>query len=161
MLSVLFVCMGNICRSPAASAVLSVMAKQKDEVLYRQLHIESAGVMGWNIGCQPDKRMAEAAGKRGFKLTGTAQVFDPTDFERFHFIFASDPAVWQQLAAMASTSEEKEKIHLMTDFAPSLELKGIPDPYHYTEEGFERVLDMIEACCEGIIEFLIKQRKKQ
>jgi protein-tyrosine phosphatase len=150
--SVLFVCLGNICRSPAAEGVLRHLAqKQKVEV-----HIESCGLGEWHIGSLPDERMREASKNRGVILSSRAQKIQPEFFDRFDLIFVADHKVLNELYKIAKTPEYKSKMHFMTHFSSAYKNQEVPDPYYQGEAGFEQVLDMLEDSCEGILAHIKK-----
>lgn len=150
---VLFVCLGNICRSPSAEAVFTGIAK--NEGLIGKFEIDSAGTSGWHAGEPADKRMQKHAIKRGYNLTSISRKFDPdTDFDHFDFIIGMDDENIKALKSMARNSEDLAKIHKMTDFAKEWNYDEVPDPYYGGEEGFELVLDLLEDSCEGLLEKL-------
>ncbi len=146
--SILFVCLGNICRSPAAEGVLRRMASNQPQ--FADLHIESCGMGDWHVGQLPDARMREAALARGLTLNSRAQCFHPSFLDRFDFILAADHPVLHDLFQYA-TAEQKAKIHLITAFSTRYSNEEIPDPYYGGDAGFELVLDMIEDSCEGLL----------
>lgn len=148
MASILFVCLGNICRSPAAEGVLRHMA-QKENL---PLHIESCGLGDWHTGKLPDERMREAAKSRGFILASRAQKVSPSFFDKFDYILAADHKVMNELYKYATTPDYKAKMHMITHYSKLYKDQEIPDPYYDGEAGFEHVLDMIEDSCEGILE---------
>lgn len=152
MTAILFVCLGNICRSPAAEGVLRQLAAQDPQ--FAGLHIESCGLGDWHVGQLPDARMREFAKTRGLILSSRAQRFRPSFFERFDYILAADREVLNDLYQFARTPEQKAKIHLMTAFATSFKDEDVPDPYYSGDAGFELVLDMLEESCTGLISHL-------
>lgn len=147
MPTILFVCLGNICRSPAAEGVLQHLANKHQ---LTDLAVESCGIGDWHVGQLPDERMQRAAQDRGIILKSRAKAFDTTFFQRFDYILAADHDILHELYARAKTPEQKAKIHLMTDYSLSYRGEDIPDPYYRGEGGFETVLDMIEDCCEAL-----------
>jgi protein-tyrosine phosphatase len=148
---VLFVCLGNICRSPSAEAVFTGLVKNAG--LSGQFIIDSAGTSGWHIGRPADKRMKRHAIKRGFDLTSLGRQFDPdTDFDRFDYIIGMDNENILDLKGMARNEEDRKKIHKMTDFRKEWDYEEVPDPYYGGEEGFELVLDLLEDSCSGLLE---------
>lgn len=152
MKSILFVCLGNICRSPAAEGILRHMLK--DDVIGKNIHIESCGLGDWHVGKLPDDRMREAAKNRGFILASRAKKVDPSFFDRFDLILAADHKVLKELYRYAATPEAKAKLHLITHYSSCYRDEEIPDPYYQGEAGFEHVLDMIEDSCHGLIQHL-------
>jgi len=144
--SVLFVCLGNICRSPTAEAVF----KQKAADAGLQLVIDSAGTHGYHIGKAPDKRSQAAGVARGYSFKGLkCRRVDESDFEKFDYILAMDDSNLSNLRGM-SPSQYQDKIKLFLDYA-SVEDKEVPDPYYGGKRGFELVLDLIEEASDGLI----------
>lgn len=157
MVAVLFVCLGNICRSPAAQGLL-VHAAAKTHGL-QGLHVESCGMGDWHVGQLPDERIREAAKERGVVLTSRAQVFHPSFFSRFDYILAADLEVLHGLHGHAESPEHKVKVHLITTFSEAYKNEEIPDPYYGGEAAFELVLDMLEDSCNGLVQHLLKETK--
>lgn len=145
MVAVLFVCLGNICRSPAAEGILRKLDKEQT------LHIESCGLGDWHVGQLADGRMRDAANERGVVLTSRAQQFQEEFFDRFDYILAVDNEVMRDLHRYAKTPEQRVKIHLITAFSGSYPNQEIPDPYYGGRVDFDRVLDMLEDSCEGLL----------
>lgn len=158
MISVLFVCLGNICRSPAGEGMLRSFALKMPLAL--GLKVQSCGIGDWHVGQLPDERMREASLLRGINLTSRAQQFRPEFLDEFNFILAVDKEVLNDLYAYAKTPEQKSKIHLVTEFSKSYLNKEIPDPYYTGNHGFELVLDMLEDSCEGFLDYLQKNEKR-
>lgn len=156
---VLFVCLGNICRSPAAEGMLRQMHSQSHSPL--ELTIESAGTGGWHVGELPDKRMREAAKQRGITLESHAQQFNPAFFDRFHYILAADSWVMKELLTMAKETAHKDKVFLFSHFASKIAGQDVPDPYYGGEEDFHRVLDLLEDACQGFLDHLHEEARKR
>jgi len=152
MKKVLFVCLGNICRSPAAHGVFQSLITSKG--LSESLSVDSAGTSNLHVGHKPDKRMKAAAAKRGFSLESKGRQFTRSDFEEFDFIVVMDQSNYDDCKAIALKREHLEKIVLMSDFTPSFTQKDVPDPYFGEEDGFELVLDMVVEGCENILKKL-------
>ncbi len=148
-LSVLFVCMGNICRSPTAQGVFEHLVEQ--HALSGRLIIDSAGTHAYHVGNPPDPRAQTAALRRGIDLSGQrARRVTPEDFFNFHFILAMDR---DNLADLREIEPEGHgsRLSLFLEYAPGLGYSEVPDPYYGGDSGFERVLDLIQAASEGLL----------
>jgi protein-tyrosine phosphatase len=148
----LFVCMGNICRSPTAEGVMRHLLAEQG--LADAVEIDSAGTGAWHAGCAPDPRAAAAARARGIVLDGAARQVAPADFERFDLVLAADRANVADLRAVAPPGTE-HRIRLLREFDPASEGApdlDVPDPYYGGERGFEDVLDLVEAACRGLLD---------
>lgn len=148
MTRVLFVCMGNICRSPTAEAVVREFAQRQAGLA---LEVDSAGTHGYHTGDAPDERSIVAARRRGFDLAALrARVVEAADFERFDLVLAMDDAVLQRLHELAPP-RHAERVRLFLDFAPGLGRRDVPDPYYGGAAGFEEVLDLVEEGARGLL----------
>lgn len=148
--SVLFVCMGNICRSPTAEGVFRALLAR--ESLEARVLVDSAGTGGWHAGEPPDRRAAATAAKRGYDLSAQrARQVSLSDFEHFDFMVAMDSQNIRDLRAIAP-APLREKPRLLLDFAREpLPTREVPDPYYGGVDGFDRVLDLVEAGCHGLL----------
>lgn len=151
MSNILFVCLGNICRSPAAEAILRNIANQKGKT---EIYVESCGLGSWHIGQLPDQRMMESANKRGIIMASRAQQFRLEHFEKFDYILAADLEVLNVLHQHAKTLEQKAKLHLMTAFSNEYKDLEVPDPYYGGDAGFELVMDILEDSCKGLLDHI-------
>ena len=154
--SVLFICLGNICRSPAAQAMMQSMVDQRG--LSERFYIDSAGTGGYHIGDLPDKRMRVHARPRGYELTHRARRVRWDDFEDFDLIVGMDAANVDDLCRLAATPEQQDKVVMMGDYIrqyPNYDY--VPDPYYEGSEGFELVLDLLEDACDNLLNQIIKQ----
>jgi protein-tyrosine phosphatase len=155
--AVLFVCTGNICRSPTAEGVLRTMAG--GDALCAQLTIDSAGTDGYHTGDAPDPRAQAAARRRGYDLSALrARRVEREDFRRFDFVLAMDSEHLRFLRYL-QPQDYAGHLGLFLDFAPELGLRDVPDPYLGGPEGFEQVLDLIECASERLLVRLREQFK--
>jgi protein-tyrosine phosphatase len=149
---VLFVCLGNICRSPTAEGVFRAALERAG--LGRRVRTDSAGLGNWHIGSPPDRRAIQAARRRGYDLTALrGRQVEPADFTRFGWILGMDDANLRALTAMKPPDFEGH-LGLLLEYAPQTQMREIPDPYFGGPEGFDRVLDLIEASAAGLIAHL-------
>jgi protein-tyrosine phosphatase len=147
MIRVVFVCTGNICRSPSAEAVLRTLVA--DAGLSDQVEVGSAGTGGWHVGEDSDPRSLTALRARGYDLRHSARQFRPGWFDEHELVVALDTSHLLDLKRMRPGVD----VHLLREWDP--EGSGdVPDPYYGGLEGFEEVLDMVERCCEGMLEDL-------
>ena len=149
MVKVLFVCMGNICRSPTAHGVFQKMVD--DQSLGHLIEVDSAGTHAYHVGEAPDPRAQAAARRRGVELsTLRARKVKASDFDVFDYVLVMDDDNYQNLELICPSGHE-EKLSLFLDYAPTMKEREVPDPYYGGESGFERVLDLIEAASEGLL----------
>jgi len=149
----LFVCLGNICRSPTAEGVMRHLLVE--EGLAEAVEIDSAGTGDWHVGHAPDHRSTGAAAGRGIELTGQARQVAPADFESYDLILAMDRSNHDDLLALAPGEEARERIRLLREYDPEAVASGeleVPDPYYGDGDGFEDVLDLVTRACQGLIE---------
>ena len=141
---ILFVCMGNICRSPTAEGVMRRLIA--DEGL--DIEVDSAGTGGWHAGEPPDERATVAAQRRGVTLEGAARQVKEADFRRFDLLVAMDRGNLRDLLDLAPDDEARDKVRLLVPDA------DVPDPYYGGDRGFETVLDMVESACRELLDEL-------
>ncbi len=149
----LFVCMGNICRSPTAEGVMGALVAQAG--LQEEVELDSAGTGGWHVGNPPDARAVATARSRGIVLDGLARQVSPEDFYDFDLVLAMDRSNLDELRRLAPGTEEREKVRLLREFDAASAAAGdleVPDPYYGAPGGFEEVLDLVQAACEGLLE---------
>ncbi len=150
MQRILFVCLGNICRSPAAEGILKKMAA--DSGVESKVFIDSAGTSAYHSGSLPDHRMIEHAKKRGYTLNSRSrQIESSTDFENFDLILTMDTSNYADVIKLDVHSKYAHKIKPVTQFCRIHSLNDVPDPYYSGSDGFELVLDILEDACEQII----------
>lgn len=150
--SILFVCLGNICRSPMAEGVFRRIIEEHGKS--SDFEIDSAGLIAYHQGELPDSRMRYHAGKRGYELTHKSRPFSRSDFDRFDMIIGMDEQNIDGLRDKAHTLEETEKIFRMKDFSREFQPTHIPDPYYGGDQGFENVIDLLEDACKGLYDSL-------
>lgn len=148
----LFVCLGNICRSPSAEAVMKKLARQAG--LDNRLEIDSAGLIGYHEGEQADPRMRAHAARRGYVLDSISRPVRPVDFYDFDLIIGMDDRNVEELKRRAPDLETAAKVRQMTEFSRHKLYDYVPDPYYSGAEGFELVLDLLEDACGGLLESL-------
>lgn len=157
MVKVLFVCMGNICRSPTAQGVFERLVADND--LATIIHIDSAGTHAYHIGEKPDERASAAALQRGIDLSKQkARRVSADDFQLFDYVIAMDSSNIEDLAASCPPGHES-KMRLFMEFAPDIEVNEVPDPYYGGATGFERVLDLIELAAAGLLAEIRQQHR--
>lgn len=149
MIRVLFVCLGNICRSPTAEGVFRDLIAR--EGLSDKIATDSCGTSGWHKGEPPDNRAREEATRRGIKIDDLkSRETRNSDFSDFDFIIAMDDNNFKTLTAM-SPAEHASKIHMFLAFAPDVSITQVPDPYYGGTDGFANVFDMIDAASHGLL----------
>jgi protein-tyrosine phosphatase len=152
-----FVCLGNICRSPTAEAVMRHLIQQAG--LQDRVSIDSAGTGDWHVGEGRDRRSSEVGRRRGIPLTGTARQFRPPDFERFDYVLAMDRQNLAALKRLAPDEAARAKIHLLRSFDPASDASDleVPDPYFGGPSGFDQVFDICLAACQGLLDHLRRE----
>lgn len=150
-IKILFVCLGNICRSPAAEGVMR--RSVEDASLSDRFHLDSAGTQGYHEGDLPDSRMRQHAFQRGLNLTHICRRIKPSDFDDFDLIIGMDASNLRNLHAAAPSPEAEEKIIGMAELLtpPMSRYDHVPDPYYEGAEGFELVLDLLENGCQNLL----------
>jgi len=149
---ILFVCMGNICRSPTAEGVMRRLVHEAGRE--HEFEIDSAGTGSWHAGDAPDRRAAAAAAQRGVALDGVARQVRPRDFEHFDLLLAMDAENLRELRTFSPDGDLAGKARLLREFDPAAEGLEVPDPYYGGPDGFETVLDQVEAACRGLLDTL-------
>lgn len=155
----LFVCLGNICRSPAAEGIMEHLVKEAG--LEDSFEIDSAGTYGGHSGDLPDSRMRAHASRRGYRLTSRSRKITTDDFYDNDLILAMDDSNYDRLRNLAPDPESVAKICRMTDYCRCLQVDHVPDPYYSGSEGFEQVLDILEDACRGLLEELKEEENKK
>lgn len=146
----LFVCLGNICRSPAAEGIMKRLVEKND--LQDFIEVDSAGISGWHEGDLPDERMQAHGEKRDYDFNSRARLFRKSDLEKFDYIIVMDRGNYTHVKSHASTKEQLDKITMMTDYSQQYNHDHVPDPYYGGASGFELVLDLLEDATEGLLQ---------
>ena len=148
MISVLFVCLGNICRSPMAQTIFEqIVDLQGGNDLFE---VDSAGILDSHEGVKADSRMRKHALQRGYEITHLSRPVHKRDFEKFSYIVGMDDQNITDLNRIAESDSERSKIHKMTEFLQRLHANSVPDPYYGDDADFVRVIDLLEDACEGL-----------
>ena len=148
MISVLFVCLGNICRSPMAQTIFEQIVDSHG--INDQFEVDSAGILDSHEGVKADSRMRTHALRRGYEITHLSRPVHKKDFEKFNYIIGMDDDNIRDLNRIAGSDNERSKIYKMTDFLQKLHANSVPDPYYGEDSGFVRVIDLLEDACEGL-----------
>ncbi|HLM84661.1 MAG TPA: low molecular weight protein-tyrosine-phosphatase [Solirubrobacteraceae bacterium] len=149
----LFVCLGNICRSPTAEGVMRALVQR--EGLAESIQLDSAGTGAWHVGSRPDARARQAAQARGITLEGSARQIRAEDFLEFDLLVAMDAENLRDLRRLALGEDGRAKVRRLREFDPVSAAIGdldVPDPYYGADGGFDRVFELVQAACEGLLE---------
>jgi protein-tyrosine phosphatase len=150
MIKVLFVCLGNICRSPAAEGIMKSLVLQQN--LQENISVDSAGTIGYHTGDSPDPRMLKQASERGFELNHKARKFNPTiDFMDFDYIVTMDDQNYIDVKNLDKKNKFLSKIYKIADFSSDPEVKTVPDPYYGGPEAFDNVIDILKDSCTNLL----------
>lgn len=155
-INVLFVCLGNICRSPSAEAVFKDVLSKND--LSDSFLVDSAGTSGFHAGEKADPRMRETALKRGFEISSISRQFISEDFKNFDFIIGMDDSNIANMSRLCQDQEDANKLFKMTDFASNQDYDHVPDPYYGGAEGFDLVMDLLDDCCKGLLKHIKNEK---
>lgn len=156
---VLFICLGNICRSPAAEGVFLHLLEQ--EGLQKAFEVDSAGTGSWHVGNAADARMRSAASRRGIHLPSRARQLEPKDLTRFDHILTMDGDNLAAVQAMARRHPASARIAPITEHCRRHPASEVPDPYYGGPDGFDQVLDLLEDACQGLLEDLLTQSRQR
>jgi len=153
---ILFVCLGNICRSPAAENIMNHLLEQSG--LQDQIVCDSAGTGGYHIGNPPDRRMSVAAQEKlGICMTGAARQFQKSDFEQFDLILAMDRDNYQNILSLDPQGRYDHKVKMMCEFCRRHSDQEVPDPYYGGTQGFNYVIDLLTDACEGLLQSILAE----
>lgn len=151
--TVLFICLGNICRSPAAEGIMKSLVETAG--LSDEFEIDSAGIGSWHVGQLPDSRMRKCGAELGYRFDSHARQFQRSDFKRFDTIVVMDNENYRAITSMASSQADKDKVVRMADFLTShREYTTVPDPYYGDYSDFELVIILLEDACQGLLDEL-------
>jgi len=157
-IGVLFVCLGNICRSPLAEGVFRKLVA--DAGMQDRFRIDSAGTSSYHLGEAPDPRTAAVAARRGVAMEHTARRVRPIDLERFDYVLAMDTDNLERVEALADGRGDRPWIGLLREFDPAAPPGAeVPDPYYGGERGFDNVQDMVERACHGLLAHICRERR--
>ena len=153
---VLFVCLGNICRSPLAEAVFRHQVRERG--VEGEFEIDSAGTSGYHNGAAPDRRSTETARRRGVELTGQSRQLAADDLRRFDYVIAMDGDNLREIRALEAASGGTARIHRLREWDPARSGADVPDPYYGGPGGFDEVHDIVERSCEALLDHLLAER---
>lgn len=152
--TVLFICLGNICRSPAAEGIFK--AKVDARGLSDRFYIDSAGIGNWHVGQLPDSRMRRCGALHGYRFDSRARQFQKSDFQRFDHIVVMDRENYRAVTSMAATDADRQKVSICADYLTAhREYTTVPDPYYGDEKDFELVITLLEDALEGLLEWIV------
>jgi protein-tyrosine phosphatase len=153
---VLFVCMGNICRSPLAEAVFRNMVRERG--LEDRFVIDSAGTSGYHHGAAPDRRSTETAQRRGIELTGSSRQLVAADLRRFDYVIAMDGDNLREIRALEAAAGGRAHVHRLREWDPERSGADVPDPYYGGPGGFDEVHDIVDRSCEALLDHILAAR---
>ena len=155
----LFVCLGNICRSPSAENIMNQLIEEAG--LAAKITCDSAGTSGYHIGAAPDRRMNIAAKKRGLELEGQSRKLKPSDLQKFDLILAMDRANYEDILYLDREGKYEDKVRMMCDFATQKPDREVPDPYYGGADGFDYVIDLLYDACAGLLDYVVNSPEYQ
>jgi protein-tyrosine phosphatase len=158
MVKVLFVCLGNICRSPLAEGIFK--QRVNEEGLENKIFVDSAGTSGWHIGQPPDPRSVDVAWQNGIELNSSGREAISDDFQKFDYIIAMDKNNYSDLKRLpGSTAEGAARLYLMRDFDEIGRGQDVPDPYYGGDDGFKYVFELLDRSCRNLLEEIRKNHQ--
>lgn len=157
MIKVVFVCLGNICRSPSGEGIFTSFVNERG---YSDvIDIDSAGTSAYHVGEHADSRMRKHASRKGYRLESRSRQFVLSDLESFDYIIAMDSSNYRDIIRLDRSNSYKDKVFMMCDFSKEYFNQDIPDPYYGGPEGFDTVIHMLEEACSGLLEYIIEHEK--
>jgi protein-tyrosine phosphatase len=157
MIHILFVCLGNICRSPLAESVFRHLARERG--VERRFEIDSAGTSGWHVGDPPDARSVATARARGVEVCGASRKLVAEDLRRFDYVVAMDRENLANITRLQTASGGGARVHLLREWDPEPGQPDVPDPYYGGERGFEEVHDIVERSCAALLDDLLERER--
>jgi len=158
-MKLLFVCLGNICRSPAAEGIMNKILEQKN--LQQKIICDSAGTSKHHRGYPADPRMKEAAKLKGYNITSISRSLDLKDFDLFNNIITMDESNYKDVISLAKSPEHKQKVLKMADFCHKNKCDFIPDPFYGEEEAFSEVVSLLEESCYNLLQYLLNKKNQK
>lgn len=154
--TVLFICLGNICRSPAAESIMKSLVEK--EGMSDDFFIDSAAIGSWHIGQLPDSRMRKCGAEHGYRFDSHARQFQKSDFQHFDLIVVMDNENYRAITSMASSQADKDKVVRIADYLTHhREYTTVPDPYYGDYSDFELVIELLEDACQGLLDSIKEQ----
>jgi protein-tyrosine phosphatase len=153
---ILFVCLGNICRSPLAEAVFLGLARERG--VEQLFEVDSAGTSGYHAGCSPDRRSVEAARRRGVQVEGTSRQITDDDLHRFDYVIVMDGDNYADVDQLKAAADGTARVHRLREWDPDADSLDVPDPYYGGATGFERVQHIVERSCAALLDALVEER---
>lgn len=154
--TILFICLGNICRSPAAEGIMKALVEKAG--LSHQFEIDSAGIGSWHVGQLPDSRMRKCGAEHGYQFDSHARQFQKSDFDCFDTIVVMDNDNYRAITSMASSQAQKDKVVRIADYLSShREYTTVPDPYYGDYSDFKLVITLLEDACQGLLQDIISE----
>ena len=154
--TVLFICLGNICRSPAAEGIMKSLVEK--EGMSDDFFIDSAAIGSWHIGQLPDSRMRKCGAEHGYRFDSHARQFQKSDFQHFDLIVVMDNENYRSITSMASSQADKDKVVRIADYLTHhREYTTVPDPYYGDYSDFELVIELLEDACQGLLDSIKEQ----
>lgn len=154
--TVLFICLGNICRSPAAEGIMKSLVEK--EGMSDDFFIDSAAIGSWHIGQLPDSRMRKCGAEHGYRFDSHARQFQKSDFQHFDLIVVMDNENYRAITSMASSQTDKDKVVRIADYLTHhREYTTVPDPYYGDYSDFELVIELLEDACQGLLDSIKEQ----
>lgn len=154
--SLLFVCLGNICRSPLAESVFRHLARERG--VEHEFEVDSAGTSGYHAGSPPDARSVATARSRGVEVAGASRRIGANDLERFDYVIVMDGENLGEVMRLHAEVRGSARVHRLREWDPEADDLDVPDPYYGGAQGFDRVHDLVERSCKALLDHLVAER---